>query len=53
MFFPYKTCQPSQRISWEVWIAGAQIARECVVKKVFVAGSIGPYGEILEPLGNL
>ena len=37
----------------ELNFAGAQIARECAGKKVFVAGSIGPSGEILEPLGNL
>jgi len=37
----------------EINFAGAQIARECAGKKVFVAGSIGPSGEILEPLGNL
>ena len=53
MFFPYKTCQPSQRISWEVWIAGAQIVRECSSKKVFFAGSIGLSDENLEPLGGL
>ena len=37
----------------ELNFAGAQIARECAGKKVFVAGSIGPSGEILEPLGNI
>ncbi len=37
----------------ELNCAGAQIARECAGQKVFVAGSIGPSGEILEPLGNL
>ena len=37
----------------ELNFAGAQIARECAGKKVFVAGSIGPSGEILEPLGSL
>ena len=37
----------------ELNFAGAQIARECAGKKVFVAGSIGPSGEILELLGNL
>ena len=37
----------------ELNLAGAQIARECAGQKVFVAGSIGPSGEILEPLGNL
>ena len=37
----------------ELNIAGAQIAKECAGQKVFVAGSIGPSGEILEPLGNL
>ena len=37
----------------ELNFAGAQIARECADKKAFVAGSIGPSGEILEPLGNL
>ena len=37
----------------ELNFAGAQIARECAGQKVFVAGSIGPSGEILEPLGNL
>ena len=37
----------------ELNFAGAQIAREFAGKKVFVAGSIGPSGEILEPLGNL
>ena len=37
----------------ELNIAGAQIAKECSGQKVFVAGSIGPSGEILEPLGNL
>ena len=37
----------------EINFAGAQIARECADKKVIVAGSIGPSGEILEPLGNL
>ena len=37
----------------ELNYAGAQIARECAGKKVFVAGSVGPSGEILEPLGSL
>jgi len=37
----------------ELNFAGAQIARECAGKKVFVAGSIGPSGEILKPLGSL
>ena len=37
----------------ELNFAGAQIARECAGKKVFVAGSVGPSGEILEPLGSL
>ena len=37
----------------ELNYAGAQIARECAAKRVFVAGSIGPSGEILELLGNL
>ena len=37
----------------ELNYAGAQIARKCAGKKVFVAGSVGPSGEILEPLGNL
>ena len=37
----------------ELNIAGAQIAKECAGQKVFVAGSIGPSGEILETLGNL
>jgi len=37
----------------ELNLAGAQIARECAGQKVIVAGSIGPSGEILEPLGNL
>ena len=37
----------------ELNFAGAQIARECAGQNVYVAGSIGPSGEILEPLGNL
>ena len=37
----------------ELNYAGAQIARECAGKKVFVAGAVGPSGEILEPLGSL
>ena len=37
----------------ELNYSGAQIARKSAGKKVFVAGSIGPSGEILEPLGNL
>ena len=37
----------------ELNCVGAQIARDCAGQKVFVAGSIGPSGEILEPLGNL
>ena len=37
----------------ELNCTGAQIARDCAGQKVFVAGSIGPSGEILEPLGNL
>ena len=37
----------------ELNYSGAQIARKCAGKKVFVAGSIGPSGEILEPLGNI
>ena len=37
----------------ELNYSGAQIARKSAGKKVFIAGSIGPSGEILEPLGNL
>ena len=37
----------------ELNYSGAQIARKSAGKKVFMAGSIGPSGEILEPLGNL
>ena len=37
----------------ELNFAGAQLARECAGQNVHVAGSIGPSGEILEPLGNL
>lgn len=33
--------------------AGAQIARKCAEGKAYVAGSIGPTGEILEPSGSL
>lgn len=34
-------------------LAAAQIAREAAGDNVFVAGSIGPMGEFLEPLGTL
>ncbi|MEM7211676.1 MAG: betaine--homocysteine S-methyltransferase [Pseudomonadota bacterium] len=40
----------------ELNIAAAKIARECadaVDRKVIVAGSVGPTGEILEPVGSL
>ena len=37
----------------ELNYSGAQIARKCAGKKVSIAGSIGPSGEILGPLGNL
>ena len=37
----------------ELNYSGAQIARKSAGKKVFIAGSIGPSGEILEPLGDL
>ena len=37
----------------ELNYSGAQIARKSAGKKVFIAGSIGPSGEILEPLGVL
>ncbi len=37
----------------ELNFSGAQIARKSAGKKVFIAGSIGPSGEILEPLGDL
>ena len=37
----------------ELNYSGAQIARKSAGNKVFIAGSIGPSGEILEPLGNL
>ena len=33
--------------------AGVEIARKCAGNTNYVAGSIGPTGEILEPLGNL
>ena len=50
--FRLKLHQLESRVK-EINCAGAQIARKCAGKKVFVAGSIGPTGEILEPLGNL
>ena len=37
----------------ELNFAGAKLARKCAGQNVHVAGSIGPSGEILEPLGNL
>tara|TARA_B100000700_G_C14899070_1_gene786428 strand:- start:211 stop:1191 length:981 start_codon:yes stop_codon:yes gene_type:complete len=37
----------------EINRAGAKLAKQCAGRKSFVAGSIGPTGEILEPLGNL
>ena len=40
----------------ELNVAAAQIARECADKadhKVIVAGSVGPTGEIMEPVGSL
>jgi 5-methyltetrahydrofolate--homocysteine methyltransferase len=37
----------------ELNLAAARLAREAAGEKVFVAGSIGPSGEILEPVGDL
>jgi len=50
--FRLKLHQLESRVK-EINIASAQIARKCAGKKVFVAGSMGPTGEILKPLGNL
>ena len=37
----------------EVNVAAAQIAREAAGERVLVAGSMGPLGELLQPLGRL
>lgn len=37
----------------EVNVAAAQIAREAAGERVLVAGSVGPLGELLQPLGRL
>ncbi|MBW1801745.1 MAG: homocysteine S-methyltransferase family protein [Deltaproteobacteria bacterium] len=37
----------------EINLAAAKIAREAAGEDVFVAGSVGPLGEFLEPLGRL
>jgi methionine synthase I (cobalamin-dependent) len=38
---------------WEINLAGARIAREAAPPGVFVAGAVGPLGEMISPYGKL